>query len=46
MARASARLKPKNVEKPTFQEMSISAVFASEWDIGSKEGEPRIKAAD
>jgi hypothetical protein len=36
----------KNVEKPTFQEMSISAIFASEWGIGCKEGESRIKAAD
>jgi len=36
----------ENGEKPISQETPISAVFASEWDIGCKEGEPRIKAAD
>ena len=36
----------KNVEKPTFQEMPISAVFAADGTFGCKEGEPRIKAAD
>jgi hypothetical protein len=43
---AEIHSQPKNLEKPTFQEISINAFFASEWDIGCKEGEPRIKAAD
>jgi hypothetical protein len=37
---------PKNGEKPTFQEMPISAVLRIRWDIGYQEGEPCLAAAD